>query len=243
MASLDRRFALCRLDEAQRRLDFGLKMPELQMEADYDLKGHVLLLPIVGNGRASLKISESALFHLANDIPQLIARLLNTTFRIYCLNGTGPLKCFVTFPVSVFQWRLLLQRTRRRRCRRGSCWTRWKEKRWWRSSPWRWTLTSAPWTCSSTTSSTGTKSSVSPGPLLSWAELSWVESRDDADLLLQVTRSTLSSTRTRRRWWQTWRNLWGKVSANSSSDSSTRSSSTCLSAFGCLGTDLSQLFK
>lgn len=174
MASLDRRFALCRLDEAQRRLDFGLKMPELQMEADYDLKGHVLLLPIVGNGRASLKISESALFHLANDIPQLIARLLNTTFRIYCLNGTGPLKCFVTFPVSVFQWRLLLQRTRRRRCRRGSCWTRWKEKRWWRSSPWRWTLTSAPWTCSSTTSSTGTKSSVSPGPLLSWAELSRV---------------------------------------------------------------------
>ncbi|XP_047108334.1 protein takeout-like [Schistocerca piceifrons] len=48
-----------RLDTEQQRLEFGLQIPDLRLEGNYDLKGHILLLPLVGNGRATLRLGNT----------------------------------------------------------------------------------------------------------------------------------------------------------------------------------------
>ncbi|XP_068086380.1 circadian clock-controlled protein daywake-like [Anabrus simplex] len=47
------------LDLENKRLDFGIDIPELRIEADYDMKGNILLLPLVGNGEAKLKFTNT----------------------------------------------------------------------------------------------------------------------------------------------------------------------------------------
>lgn len=47
-----------RIDLAKNRLDIGLFIPTIKVEAKYDLKGNLLLLPLVGVGDAKLYLSE-----------------------------------------------------------------------------------------------------------------------------------------------------------------------------------------
>lgn len=51
-------FFFSRLDLKKGRLDIGLFIPLIKVEAKYDLKGNILLLPLVGIGDAKLYLSE-----------------------------------------------------------------------------------------------------------------------------------------------------------------------------------------
>ncbi|KAK7864823.1 hypothetical protein R5R35_012481 [Gryllus longicercus] len=46
-----------KLDESRRRMDFGLTIPELRLEGDYDLRGNILVLPLVGAGKVHMRMS------------------------------------------------------------------------------------------------------------------------------------------------------------------------------------------
>lgn len=47
-----------RMDLVKNRLDIGLFIPTIKVESKYDLKGNLLLLPLVGVGDAKLYLSE-----------------------------------------------------------------------------------------------------------------------------------------------------------------------------------------
>lgn len=47
-----------RLDLVKNRIDIGLFIPTIKVEAKYDLKGNLLLLPLVGVGDAKLYLSK-----------------------------------------------------------------------------------------------------------------------------------------------------------------------------------------
>lgn len=51
-------FNIFRLDLVKNRLDIGLFIPSIKVESKYDLKGNLLLLPLVGVGDAKLYLSE-----------------------------------------------------------------------------------------------------------------------------------------------------------------------------------------
>jgi len=46
------------MDLVKNRLDIGLFIPTIKVESKYDLKGNLLLLPLVGVGDAKLYLSE-----------------------------------------------------------------------------------------------------------------------------------------------------------------------------------------
>jgi len=46
------------MDLVKNRLDIGLFIPTIKVESKYDLKGNLLLLPLVGVGDAKLFLSE-----------------------------------------------------------------------------------------------------------------------------------------------------------------------------------------
>ncbi|XP_030376360.1 protein takeout [Scaptodrosophila lebanonensis] len=46
------------LDLGKRRLDFELKLPRLRIRAKYNLKGNILLLPLVGNGDVAMVLKD-----------------------------------------------------------------------------------------------------------------------------------------------------------------------------------------
>lgn len=64
------------MDLAKNRLDIGLFIPTIKVEAKYDLKGNLLLLPLVGVGDAKLYLSEYEMDYLK-------IHLINIIF-IYC---------------------------------------------------------------------------------------------------------------------------------------------------------------
>ncbi len=51
-------FLCCRMDLKRGKLDIGLFIPLIKVEAKYDLKGNILLLPLVGIGDARLYLSK-----------------------------------------------------------------------------------------------------------------------------------------------------------------------------------------
>ena len=46
------------MDMKRGKLDIGLFIPVIKVEAKYDLKGNILLLPLVGVGDAKLYLSK-----------------------------------------------------------------------------------------------------------------------------------------------------------------------------------------
>lgn len=51
-------FCVVRLDLVKNRLNIGLFIPSIKVESKYDLKGNLLLLPLVGVGDAKLYLSK-----------------------------------------------------------------------------------------------------------------------------------------------------------------------------------------
>jgi Haemolymph juvenile hormone binding protein (JHBP). len=52
---------ISRFDLKRNKLDIGLFIPTIKVDATYDLKGKLLLLPLVGVGHAKLHLSKSKL--------------------------------------------------------------------------------------------------------------------------------------------------------------------------------------
>lgn len=63
---------IVRLDLAKNRLDIGLFIPTIKVEAKYDLKGNLLLLPLVGVGDAKLYLSEYEMDYLKISLINII---------------------------------------------------------------------------------------------------------------------------------------------------------------------------
>lgn len=62
--TLKKLISINRLDLVKNRLDIGLFIPTIKVEAKYDLKGNLLLLPLVGVGDAKLYLSECILIYI-----------------------------------------------------------------------------------------------------------------------------------------------------------------------------------
>lgn len=80
------------LDMEKQRLEFDLDIPKLRVDAQYNLKGQILLLPIVGNGDVAMslknvKTTVKTKFSLKNlpEVRQFASRL----FAHYFPSSTG----------------------------------------------------------------------------------------------------------------------------------------------------------
>lgn len=51
-------FICCSLDLEKKILNFDLNIPKLRIDATYNLKGNILLLPIVGNGNVAMSMKD-----------------------------------------------------------------------------------------------------------------------------------------------------------------------------------------
>lgn len=49
---------ICSLDMEKKLLSFDLIIPKIRIDATYNLKGNILLLPLVGNGNVAMSMKD-----------------------------------------------------------------------------------------------------------------------------------------------------------------------------------------
>lgn len=93
------------LDMEQKALEFDLDIPRLRINAQYNLKGQILLLPIIGNGDVAMTLKNVKTrvvtkFSLQN-MPEVRIHLNNDAFKTIWLSVWSINKVyFITYSIS-----------------------------------------------------------------------------------------------------------------------------------------------